>query len=164
MLAFPILYLGFMLTFPPVVMNTLSFALKEFSVRASVAAAKAMGVMLERDGMSIILAHGVLRVENPCSGLRSLLALLATGTLFAYFQKGGAWRRALVLVAVTPIAVLGNAVRLTLVILAADRRGVVWASGTFHDVTGYVVYAVALSALLGLRHLLTPQSAGEDSP
>lgn len=158
-LAFPIGYLGFMLTFPPVVMNTLSFALKEVSVRASVAGAQALGVLLERDGMSIHLASGELRVENPCSGLRSLLALLATGALFAYFQKGGAWRRAAVLLAATPIAMFSNIVRLVLVILAADRRGVVWASGMFHDVTGYVVYAVALAALMGLRHLLTPRPA-----
>lgn len=159
MLAFPIGYLGFMLTFPPVVMNTLSFALKEISVSASAGAAKWAGVALEREGMSIFLATGELRVENPCSGLRSLLALLATGTLFAYFQKGGAWRRAAVLVAAMPIAILGNAVRLLLVILAAERRGVVWASGTFHDLTGYVVYAVALAALVGLRSLLTPREA-----
>ena len=159
MLAFPIGYLGFMLTFPPVVMNTLSVALKEVSVSASAGAAKWAGVALEREGMSIFLATGELRVENPCSGLRSLLALLATGTLFAYFQKGGAWRRAAVLVAAMPIAILGNAVRLLLVILAAERRGVVWASGTFHDLTGYVVYAVALAALVGLRSLLTPREA-----
>lgn len=159
MLAFPLGYLGFMLTFPPVVMNTLSFALKEVSVALSVAAAKGLGVPLMRDGMSILLATGELRVENPCSGLRSLLALLATGTLFAYFQKGGAWRRAAVLVAALPIAILGNAVRLLLVIVAAEQRGVVWASGTFHDLTGYVVYAVALAALLGLRSLLTPKEA-----
>lgn len=159
MLAFPIAYLGFMLTFPPLVMNSLSFALKEISVSASVGAAHALGVPLERDGMSILLASGELRVENPCSGLRSLLALLATGTLFAYFQKGGFWRRATVLLAATPIAILGNAVRLLLVIVAAERRGVVWASGTFHDMTGYVVYGVALAALLGLRELLTPKGA-----
>lgn len=161
MLAFPIGYLGFMLTFPPVVMNTLSFALKELSVSASVAVAKLLGVVLERDGMSILLPNGELRVENPCSGLRSLLALLATGTLFAYFQKGGGWRRAAVLLAATPIALLGNVARLVLVIVAAERRGVMWASGTFHDLTGYVVYAVALGALLGLRALLTPQEARE---
>ncbi len=162
-LALPIGYLGFMLTFPPIVMNTLSFALKQLSVGASVAAAKVLGVHLVRDGMSIHLASGELRVENPCSGLRSLLALLATGTLFAYFQPGGFWRRALVLVSVVPIAILGNAARLLLVILAADRRGVLWASGTFHDMTGYVVYAVALAALLGLRSWLTPKPAGEDA-
>lgn len=157
MLAFPIGYLGFMLTFPPVVMNTLSYALKEISVDASAGAAMALGVPLEREGMSLFLETGELRVEDPCSGLRSLLALLATGTLFAYFQKGGAWRRAAVLLGALPIAILGNAVRLLLVILAAERRGVVWASGPFHDMTGYVVYAVALAALLGVRGLLTPR-------
>lgn len=160
-LAFPIGYLSFMMTFPPVVMNTLSFALKEVSVGASVSAALWLGVPLERDGMSILLASGALQVENPCSGLRSLLALLATGTLFAYFQPGGAARRAAILLAATPIAVLGNAVRLLLVILAAERRGVAWASGTFHDMTGYVVYAVALAVLLGLRSLLAPKPAPE---
>lgn len=156
-LAFPIGYLGFMLTFPPVVMNNLSFALKEVSVRGAVAGAHVLGVALERDGMSLHLRTGILQVENPCSGLRSLLALLATGTLFAYFQPGGGWRRLAILLAVPPIAILGNAARLLLVVVAADRRGVVWASGAFHDATGYVVYAVALGALLGLRALLTPR-------
>lgn len=156
-LAFPIGYLGFMLTFPPVVMNTLSFALKEVSVQGAVAGAHALGVALERDGMSLHLRTGILQVENPCSGLRSLLALLATGTLFAYFQPGGGWRRLAILLAVPPIAILGNAARLLCVVVAADQRGVVWASGAFHDATGYVVYAVALGALLGLRALLTPR-------
>ena len=156
-LAFPIGYLGFMLTFPPIVMNTMSYGLKEVAILASSAIAKAAGVGLHRQGMSIFIHGGELRVENPCSGLRSLLALLATGTLFAYFQQGGPWRRVAVLAAALPIAVLGNVARLALLFIAANARGVVWATGAFHDVTGYVMYAVALAALLGLRHLLTPR-------
>jgi exosortase len=158
-LAFPILYLGFMLTFPPVVMNTASYALKEIATLASTAIAKACGVELHRQGMSIFIHGGELRVENACSGLRSLLALLATGTLFAYFQKGGPWRRAAVLLAALPIALLGNVVRLTLLFIAANAHGVVWAAGNFHDVTGYVMYAVALGALMAIRALLTPREA-----
>jgi exosortase len=156
-LAFPIGYLGFMLTFPPIVMNTASYALKEIATVASTTLAQLCGVELHRQGMSIFIHGGELRVENACSGLRSLLALLATGTLFAYFQKGGPWRRAAVLLAALPIAVLGNVARLTLLFIAANARGVVWATGRFHDVTGYVMYAVALGALLALRELLTPR-------
>jgi len=163
MLAFPIGYLGFMLTFPPVVMNTLNFGLKELAVNASVHAAQAVGVTLRRDGMQLFFATGELRVENPCSGLRSLLALLATGTLFAYFQRGGAWRRGAVMLAAIPIALVGNIARLWLLLVAADRRGVVWATGHFHDVTGYVLYAVALGLLLGLRALLTPRPAAPEA-
>lgn len=157
MLAFPLGYLGFMLTFPPVVMNQLSYALKELAVRASVASAHALGVEVRRSGMSLFLPTGELRVENPCSGLRSLLALVATGTLFAYFQPGGGWRRAAVLLGAVPIALLGNIARLTLVLLASQKRGVDWATGQFHDTSGYVLYAVALMLMLGLRALLTPR-------
>lgn len=159
MLAFPLGYLGFMLTFPPVVMNQLSYALKELAVRASVGAAQAMGVEVRRSGMSLFLPTGELRVENPCSGLRSLLALVATGTLFAYFQPGGAWRRAAVLLAAVPIALTGNIARLTLLLVASYRKSVEWATGQFHDASGYVLYAVALLLLLGLRAVLTPRES-----
>lgn len=159
-LTFPIAYLGFMMTFPPILMNQLSYALKEVAVRAAEHGARALGVALQRDGMTLYLSTGELRVENPCSGLRSLIALLATGTLFAYLQSGGAWRRAVMLLAAVPIAMLGNAVRLLLLIVAAHYRSVTWATGSFHDVTGYVLYAVALGAMLGLRALLTPRDPG----
>jgi exosortase len=158
MLAFPIGYLGFMLTFPPIVMNTANYALKELAVNASVHGALALGVTVKRTGMQLFFPTGELRVENPCSGLRSLLALLATGTLFAYQQKGGAWRRATVMLAAIPIALAGNVARLVLLLIAADRRGVKWATGRFHDVTGYALYAVALGLLLALRAALTPRA------
>ncbi len=144
-LAFPIGYLGFMLTFPPVVMNTLSYALKEVSVALSTRAAEALGVALQRDGMSLVLATGELGIENPCSGLRSLLALLATGTVFALLPAGrvdpqardrdaggGADRHARQRRA-PPAAHPGG-----------GPSSVSSATGRFHDVTGYVIYAVAL--------------------
>lgn len=160
MLAFPLGYLGFMLTFPPVVMNQLSFALKEVAMRLAIWGAERFGAHPHRVGMILILPAGELRIENPCSGLRSLLALLATGTLFAYIQEGGLLRRALMLLTALPIAVLGNAVRLTALVVGADRRGIAWAAGRFHTVTGYVLYAVALGLLLGLRAWLTPRVGG----
>jgi exosortase len=162
MLAFPVAYLGFMLTFPPVVMNTLNFALKGLAVNVSAAGARMLGATFQREGMQIYFPTGELRIEAPCSGLRSLVALVATGALFAYFQRGGLWRRALVLLAAVPIALAGNIARLLLLLVVADRWGVAWATGRFHDVTGYVLYAVALLLLLGLRALLSPREpAGE---
>lgn len=156
MLAFPIAYLAFMLTFPPIVMNQLSYALKELAMTLAIHGAEALGVTLQRSGMALYLATGELRVENPCSGLRSLLALLATATLFAYFQPGGRGRRAAMMLGAIPIAIIGNAARLLLLIVAAHYRSVEWATGAFHDVTGYVMYAVALAALLMLRSALSP--------
>lgn len=164
MLAFPILYLIFMMTFPPFVMNQLGYALKEFATGAAVRLSEALGVTLQRSGMSIYLASGVLRIENPCSGLRSLLALFATGLLFAYFQPGGNARRAMVLLAAIPIAVLGNIVRLALLMIVGHYVSVTYATGAFHDWTGYVLYAVALGTTLLVRHLVSPREPAAARP
>lgn len=158
MLAFPVLYLGFMLVFPPVVMNQLSFQLKAVAMKGATALAPLLGADLRVSGMSIFVGGGELRVEDPCSGLRSLLALVATGTLFAYLQPGGGWRRAAVLLATIPIAVGSNVLRLLALIVAAHAQGVVWAAGMFHDVMGYVLYAIALLILIGIRNLLSPRA------
>ena len=157
LLAFPIGSLAFMLTFPPFVMNTLSYALKEITVRISTRAAEALGVTLQRNGMTLYLQGGELRMENPCSGLRSLLALIATGAVFAHLQSGGWTRRLLILAAAVPIAMLGNAVRITLLILVGHCVSVQAAAGAFHDWTGIVIYAIALAGLLFVRSLLTPR-------
>jgi exosortase len=110
--------------------------------------------------MTLWLASGSLEIENPCSGLRALLALVATGAVCAHLQPGG-WRRGLVLVAAAvPIAMLGNAVRITLLILAAHYADLRVATGALHDLSGYAIYAVALAGLFALRVLLTPRAAG----
>lgn len=156
-LAFPLGYLAFMLTFPPFFVNQLSYALKEIAMRASTWAADALGVTFQRSGMTLHLATGELRVENPCSGLRSLIALLATGAAFAFFQPGGFWRRAPLAVAAIPIAVAANAVRLTALILVAHYGDVEQATGAFHDWSGHAIYVVALLGLLAVRAVLMPR-------
>ena len=162
-LAFPLGYLVFMLTFPPVVMNQIGYALKEITVQISTRVAEALGAQLQRTGMTLYLATGEMRIENPCSGLRSLLALLATTTAFAYFQPGAWWRRVALVLAGVPIAVAGNALRITALILVGHYAGVNRVTGTLHTGLGYVVYGVALAALFGMRWLLTPRPAADES-
>jgi exosortase len=158
-LAFPLGFLICMLPFPPVFVNNLSYALKDATVRLSAAAASALGVNMQREGMTVYLAAGELRIENPCSGLRSLVSLLATGAIFAYLQEGAAWRKAVVFAAAIPLAMLGNAVRITGLILVADYAGLPAATGVYHDVSGFAVYAAAVLGLFLLRRGLEPAPA-----
>jgi exosortase len=156
-LAFPIGYLVFMLTFPPIVMNRLSFALKEVAVQVAARASEVLGVTLQRSGMTLWLAGGTLEIENPCSGLRSLLAMLATGVLLASLLPSGWWRRALLVLLAVPMAIAGNALRITLLVLMAHYVGIKQALGTFHDVSGYLTYALSLGGLLAVWALLQPR-------
>ena len=153
-LAFPLGYLAFMMVFPPFVVVNLSYVLKEFTVGVATRVAEACGVILQRSGMTLYLQSGEVRVENPCSGLRSLVALLATGAVFADLQPGGWGRRAILFLAAVPLAMIGNAARITLVLLVGHYVGVRQATGAFHDRSGYVVYALALVGLMVLRGLL----------
>ncbi|MEO5616608.1 MAG: exosortase/archaeosortase family protein [Candidatus Eisenbacteria bacterium] len=163
-LAFPLVFLCFMLTFPPLIVNQLSFALKEVTVHFAERVSEALGVAMLRDGMTLYLAGGELRVENPCSGLRSLLALLATGALFAALQKGSWWRRLALFLAAVPIAMFANALRITALIVVGHYVGVSEAGGAAHDASGYVLYGIALLGLLGVRRLLTPREPNAAPP
>ena len=140
-LAFPIGFLAFMLTFPPFVINTLSFGLKEITVRISTRIAEWLGVALQRNGM---------------------LTLLATGALFAYFQPGGILRRALLFLSAVPIAMAANAVRITWLLVVGHYQGVEKAH-RLHDASGILVYALALAGLFAVRALLAPRMAGGEA-
>jgi len=156
-LAFPIGYLVFMLTWPPLFVNQMSFALKEVAVALSTRIAEGLGVVLQRDGMTLTLATGDLRIEHPCSGLRSLLALLATGALFAHLLPAPWWKRLVLFLSAVPIAILANTLRLTLLILVGHYASVAQAGGFVHDLSGYLLYAFALVSLLLVRSWLLPR-------
>ena len=160
LLAFPIGYLVFMLAFPPFVMNRLSFALKEVAVQIAAHASEVLGVTLQRGGMTLWLAGGALEIDT-CSGLRSLLAMLATGVLLASLLPSGWWRRAVLVLLAVPMAIAGNALRITLLLLMAHYVGVKQALGTFHDVSGYLTYGLSLAGLLVVWALLQPRRPQE---
>ena len=82
-------------------------------------------------GNVIHLPHTQLEVAQACSGLRSLLALVTTGVIFAYFF-GTTWPQRVLIVAVSiPIAILVNAARVAVTGVLAHRYGMEVASGFF---------------------------------
>jgi exosortase len=146
-------------------MNQLSFALKETTVRVAAHAAETLGVTLQRSGMTLWLSGGALEIENPCSGLRSLQAMLATGVLLAgLLPRGEVWRRALLVALAVPMALAGNSLRITMLVLVAHYVGIRQAVGTFHDVSGYLTYGLSLGGLLAAWMWLRPRRARAEHP
>jgi exosortase len=114
--------------------------------------------------MSLFFPTGRMLVDNPCSGLRSLIALLALGALLAKLTPGPSWRRLLLVAGAVPIALIANAARLTSLMLAAEARDVSFATGMWHDLTGYALYATALLLMLALQAALLPPRRPRRSP
>lgn len=100
-------------------------------------------------------------IAAPCSGMRSLFALLVVGVLFSYFRQRVMWRRLALFSTILPIALVANMVRILVLIFAAMIFGQHWAIGdaekevsTFHEATGIVVFLVALLLLQAASWLL----------
>lgn len=106
-------------------------------------------------------------IAAPCSGMRSLFALLVVGALFSYFRQRAMWRRVALFSTIIPIAIVANMARILVLIFAAMAFGQRWAIGdvdkevsAFHEITGIVVFLVALALLQGASWLLNRACSG----
>lgn len=159
---FPLSYLIFMLPIPPYLLNVVSFQLKVFAARAGSAVAVKLGVPLARSGMTIHLTEGSLRIANPCSGLRSLIALVALGALFAYLSRGSVWKRVVLFLSAVPLAVGANILRISVLCVVASVWGVDAALGFFHDFSGFLLFMIAFVGLVTVRKLLRPEGPARE--
>jgi exosortase A len=153
-LLFPVAYLLFMLPFPPWFVNRLSFGLKLLAARSSCRISQAAGIPVVEDGLSLYFPTGRMTIENACSGMQSLIALLALGALVAFFARGAAWKRVLLFVLAVPVALFSNIVRITALCFVANFSGMEAATGLFHDVSGFVLFGLAFGLLVGVKKAL----------
>ncbi len=156
--------LCFAIPMPIFVSGRLAFELKEAAIGGSLVVAQSAGVGVAREGASLLIAgqEQVLRVADPCSGLRSLLALMTLGYCLAFFmgsQRG--IRRWVLLVVAAPTAFLANVVRIASICFLAERYGVHWAATTGHDVVTIVAWIFDLGVLLLVDKLLSRRHASE---
>lgn len=161
---FPLAYLAFMLPIPPFLLNVVSFQLKVFAARAGSAIAFKLGVPLVRSGMTIHLPAGSLRIANPCSGLRSLIALVALGALFAYLSRGNTWKRVILFLSAVPLAVAANVLRIAVLCMVASVWGIDTALGFFHDFSGFLLFIMAFLGLVIVRKALRVEPPAEERP
>ena len=146
-LAFPILYLLFMIPLPAIVFNAVAFPLQLFAARTATASLQLLDVPVLREGNLITLANTILDVAEACSGIRSLITLLALAATYAYFTQKGFWRRGLLFVSAIPIAIVANAGRVTGTGVLAHFFGDKAALGFFHTFSGWLVFVTAFILL-----------------
>ncbi|MCA9511253.1 MAG: exosortase/archaeosortase family protein [Myxococcota bacterium] len=154
-LAFPLLFLFLMIPLPQSLVNVVAFPLQLVAARAAVAAMQALGIPVLLEGNIIHLAQTSLFVEEACSGLRSLTALVTVGVLFAYFFRKSLGERAILVASTIPIAILVNAFRVALTGVLAHAYGEQAATGVVHELQGVATYVIALAILFAEAALLS---------
>ena len=154
-LTFPVAYLLFMIPPPAIIMNQIAFPLQLMAARLATASLDALGVPVFREGNVISLAPVQLEVTEACSGIRSLVALLALGVIFAYLTQRAWGPRVILALSTVPIALVTNAARITLTGLLVEAFGPAAGIGFYHEFSGLVIFGLAFVLLVAEGLVLT---------
>ena len=171
-LAFPIAFLLFAIPFPGLD-TTVALPLRYLMSTISVLVLNTIGIPVVLVGTGILSAADpahhlsagqkfAVDVANPCSGIRSLFALMMVGALFAHFTLKGAWKKWVLFLCTPPLAVAGNLARILMLTIGTVTFGSEFALGKnplehpswFHMTAGYLVFIVALLGMMGIGSLL----------
>lgn len=95
-----------------------------------------------------------LDIATGCSGIRSLMALLMISATWAYVAKIKMWQKVVLFTSALPLAIIGNALRVTSIFVNAEYGDEKWASGTWHDWSGLLLFYPFSLALLLILHSL----------
>ena len=144
LLSFPLIYLIFMIPLPSILMLKITFPLQMLAAKAATFSLQLIDIPVFREGTVIHLVENSLEVERACSGIRSLISLLALGAVLAYFINRLNWQRAVVIFSCLPIAILINAFRVSMTGILANYYGMGVAEGFFHGFSGAVLYFAGL--------------------
>jgi exosortase len=104
-------------------------------------------------------------VAPACSGIRSVVAMLALTMIYGFVSFKPAWNRLLMVASAIPLAVLGNVVRLCLTIMVAEVFGQKGGKAVETNL-GFVTFAVAIGCVLLLGRWLEKSEIkpGGDAP
>jgi len=169
MLLFPWAFLLFM--WPYGFFEDIAFQLRLVMSTLSHYTLIGIGVHNALNGTAIVSPPGAtpsfaIDIADPCSGIRSLFALVMMAALAAFVLYNKTWQKVLIVLASVPMVILGNLVRIVMLTLASIHFGEPFALGTndtpswFHEGAGYFVYLVSFAGLLGFGGLLTWLSTG----
>jgi exosortase len=102
-------------------------------------------------------------IAPACSGIRSLIALLALTTIYGFISFKSTWRRLLMILSAVPLAVIGNVVRLTFTVVVAEAFGQDWGSKV-EQKFGFVTFAVAIALVVLIGNWLQEEKAKRPLP
>jgi exosortase len=142
---FPIFYLGLLLPVPGWMLDEFTAPLKLLVSKLAALLVDPMGIPLYREGVTMTVGPYQLLVEDACSGLNSLIGLIAITLFYIYLLRNAGWRYSLFLVClIIPVAIAANVVRIVTLILLTYNFGDAVGQGFLHVTAGLFLFALSL--------------------
>ncbi len=130
--------------------TALTFPLRLFVTWLVAGAAHLLAIDVTRVGTQLISPGGGFQydVAAACSGMHSLIAVFLLATVYGFVMFRSPGRRLLFMVMALPLAVVGNFIRLLLIILAAEFFGK--PAGDYVHENGFLSMIPYIPAIVGL--------------
>lgn len=151
-LAFPIVFLAFMIPLP--IVERVTYPLALFTGVCSTGIAQFLGLELNVVGNAVSLPDTDLVIGAQCSGINSMISLTALAALAAYLLAGPLTGRLALVVMAIPLAMLGNILRVASLLFIADAFGSDAAFAFYHNYSGPAFFMVSLGLMLPLSRAL----------
>lgn len=139
---------------PEIIFNQIAFPLQLIASQWAAAILQFTGIPVFRAGNVLQLPYRALDVAEACSGIRSLFSLIALALIVAYFLPLGRWMKTIFVLSSVPIALIANAIRIAATGLLGQYVGQEFATGFFHEFSGWVIFLVAFALLLAESALM----------
>jgi len=155
-MTFPLAFLLFAIPFPGVVYNDIVFPLQFLASKFATRVLEILNLFpIMREGNVLVLPDMKLEVVEACSGIRSLMSLLALAAGYGYVVERSVAVRWLLVVAMVPLAIISNGTRVMITAIMANYIGPSAAKGFMHEFSGWVIFVVATILFLVLHSVIT---------
>jgi len=151
-LAFPVAFLLFAIPIPVLIYNEIVFPLQFIASKFATSVLETLNLFpIMREGNVLIMPGMRLEVVEACSGIRSLMSLLALAAGYGYLAEKSVLVRWFMFLAMIPLAIISNGTRVMITALMTNYIGPRAAEGFMHEFSGWVIFVVATALFLGLH-------------
>ena len=164
---FPLAFLAFMIPPPGAAIAAATQILKSGSAETVAQLFTVTGTPYQRHDFVFLLSGVTIEIADECSGIRSSIGLLLTSLIAGHLELTRSWTKIVLALAVFPIALLKNAVRIVVLTLLSMHVDPSFLTGRLHHEGGATFFVLGLGMMvpifLLLRRLETARS-GRLSP
>ncbi len=143
-----VLILIFMIPFPVFIKERVTFVLQSGSAEIFNVYLWLTGIPFYRDEFTFQLYGARIEVAKQCSGITSATALFIAALLAGHFYLDSCWRKIVLLLAVFPIAILKNGLRITVLSVLGSYVNMSYITDSLLHSKGGIPFFVLALALL----------------
>ncbi len=157
---FPISFFIFAIPLPFVFLEKVAYSLQSLSAYYPALFIEMLGIPVTRIGADIQLNDASFFIGLPCSGMNSIISLLALTTVFVYILRCPVYKKIVVLSVAIPIAIFANILRITSLLLIANAYGAETADRFFHALFSPLLFIIAFIFLIFVSILIGCEVTG----